>query len=146
MKHVRLWPVDYPMSMTGLTPQEQRTPKTKPAPRASAAPVDPVIAARRAKLATSTVAEYLRFLNQPEQFRQNHQWDVIENLAPGAGVSLYQKTDLATNWYKRNLRIFTNVIEITEPGDRLLLIIGAGHLKILRELAEDHPGYCLEEF
>ena len=40
------------------------------------------------------------------------------------------------NWYKRNLRIFANINRITEPGrDRVLVIIGAGHLKLLKEFA-----------
>lgn len=149
MKHTRLWPVDYPMWMSGITPAEQHTPKKKPAAAASAlkpaAPLPPAIQARQDKMRTSTVAEYLAYLNAPEQYRQNHQWDVIENLRPGDGPALYQNTDLATNWYKRNLRIFTNIMEVTEPGDRLLLIIGAGHLKILRDLAGEHPSYCLDD-
>ncbi len=144
MNHTRLWPVDYPMWMSGITPAEQHTPKVKPAPKPPA-PLPPDIQARQDKMRTSTVAEYLAYLNTPEQYRQNHRWDVIENLTPGSGPALYQNTDLATNWYKRNLRIFTNIIEITEPGDRLLLIIGAGHLKILRDLAGDHPAYCLTD-
>jgi hypothetical protein len=144
MNHARLWPVDYPMWMSGITPAEQHKPKTTPAPK-PAAPLPPEIQARQERMRSSTVSEYLVYLNAPEQYRQNHQWDVIENLTPGAGPALYQNTDLATNWYKRNLRIFTNIMEVTEPGDRLLLIIGAGHLKILRELADDHPAYCLED-
>jgi pheromone shutdown protein TraB len=44
------------------------------------------------------------------------------------------------NWYKRNLRIFANINRITEPGkDRILVIIGAGHLKLLKEFAGDAP-------
>jgi len=42
------------------------------------------------------------------------------------------------NWYKRNLRIVVNINRITEPGkDRILVIIGAGHLKLLKEFAAD---------
>lgn len=150
MNHTRLWPVDYPMWMSGITPAEQHTPKPKPAAAQATAPkppapLPPAIQARQDKMRSSTVAEYLAYLNAPEQYRQNHQWDVIENLRPGDGPALYQNTDLATNWYKRNLRIFTNITEITEPADRLLLLIGAGHVKILRDLAADHPSYCLED-
>jgi hypothetical protein len=148
MKHTRLWPVDYPMWVSGLTPAEQHTPKKKPAPAtppAKPAPLPPEIQARQDRIRSSTVTQSLAFFNSPEQYRQNHRWDVIENLTPGEGPALYENTDLATNWYKRNLRIFTNIMEVTEPGDRLLLIIGAGHLKILRDLAGDHPSYCLED-
>jgi len=51
---------------------------------------------------------------------------------------------LVTNWYKRNLRIFANLSRITDFGnDRILLIIGSGHLKILRGFAVDSPDFCL---
>ena len=31
----------------------------------------------------------------------------------------------------------------SEAGDRVLLIIGAGHVKILSDFAVDHPDICL---
>jgi hypothetical protein len=62
------------------------------------------------------------------------------------GAAIYQRTDLVINWYKRNLRIFTNLNRITEFGkDRVLLIMGAGHLKILKDLTRDAPYYCLAD-
>lgn len=47
-------------------------------------------------------------------------------------------------WFNRNLRIFRNVqrVEAT-PDDRLLLIIGAGHLNLLNYLFEASPEYKL---
>jgi hypothetical protein len=67
-------------------------------------------------------------------------------LKPTSGAAIYQRTDLVTNWYKRNLRIFTNLNRITEFGkDRVLLIIGTGHLKILKDLARDALYYCLAD-
>jgi hypothetical protein len=65
-------------------------------------------------------------------------------LLPGEGQGIYARTDLVTNWYKRNLRIFTNLNRVAKlPDDRILLIIGAGHLKILTELASDSTYYCV---
>jgi hypothetical protein len=153
----QITPVDYPMWMNGVTPIEQHTPKQNAAPASTskppAAPVedeDPVMREVRAEvaksetvLAASTVSDYLAYLNTPEQATMHHRWDVLSNLEPGDGPNLYANTDLATNWYKRNLRIFTNLLEATEPGDRVLLLIGVGHNKVLRELASEHPRYCL---
>jgi hypothetical protein len=51
-----------------------------------------------------------------------------------------------SGWYNRNLRIFRNLQRITRgPDERLLLIIGSGHLPILRFVAEHSPEYVLEE-
>lgn len=150
----QITPVDYPMWMSGETPIEQHNPKPKPAATKAAVPeaeedspvmreVRAEVAKNEKRLATSTISDYLAYINSPEQAEMHHRWDVVSNLEPGDGPSLYSNTDLATNWYKRNLRIFTNLLEATAPGDRVLLLIGSGHNKILRELASEHPTYCL---
>ena len=73
-------------------------------------------------LKEGTVSEFLAYLNRPERAVMSHRWDVISNLAPGKGTSLYETTDYATNWYKRNLRIYTNLVAISGPGERVLLL------------------------
>jgi len=154
MKLKELSPVDYPMWMNGLTAIERHTPKPAPAPKSEPAqenvPESPRMREIRAQvakdeqmLAGGSVSAYLAYLNEPAREAMSHRWDVMRNLEPGDGVALYETTDLAANWYKRNLRIFTNLLEITEPGDRVLLIIGSGHGKILKGFAADHPCYCL---
>jgi len=58
--------------------------------------------------------------------------------------AIYARADLVTNWYKRNLRILTNLNRVTEMGkDRVLLLIGFGHLAILRQLASDSNYFCV---
>jgi hypothetical protein len=56
--------------------------------------------------------------------------------------SEYPGVDYVTAWYNRNLRIFANLQRITgSPEDRILLIIGGGHLPILRhcvQASQDH--------
>ncbi|MGE0554702.1 MAG: DUF5694 domain-containing protein [Gemmatimonadales bacterium] len=46
-------------------------------------------------------------------------------------------------WYERNIRIFANLRRSTEPGDRVLVIFGAGHAPILCELLAADPGLTL---
>lgn len=58
----------------------------------------------------------------------------------------YPGVDFVTAWYNRNLRIFANLQRITEgPSDRILLIIGSGHLPVLRHCALSSPEYELVE-
>ena len=40
-------------------------------------------------------------------------------------------------WWERNFYIMGNIDRVTEAGDRLLLIIGAGHRAVLRDFFED---------
>ena len=47
-------------------------------------------------------------------------------------------------WFNRNLRIFRNIQRIhTNPGDRVLVIFGSGHMNILNYLFEVTPEYQL---
>lgn len=59
----------------------------------------------------------------------------------------YPGVDYVTAWYSRNLRIFANLQRITEPvaGERILLIMGGGHMAILRHCVEASPKYELVE-
>jgi hypothetical protein len=48
---------------------------------------------------------------------------------------------LNTAWYERNLHIWSNVLEIAKPGDRILIIFGQGHAFWLRSMVEQTPGF-----
>ena len=45
----------------------------------------------------------------------------------------YAGAELLHGLVQRNIRIFTHLLAIIEPGDRVLVIYGAGHLRILRQ-------------
>lgn len=46
----------------------------------------------------------------------------------------YEGSHLVLQWYERNLKIFSNLQNICEKGDKVLVLIGSAHLKILKEL------------
>lgn len=81
---------------------------------------------------TATVGEILHEYNQPQWITENHQW-YLEFTAVGAGDN-YIGAEVLAGWYNRNIRIFANLRRRMAPSDRILLIIGAGHLAILHEL------------
>jgi hypothetical protein len=146
-----LSPVDYPMWMDGTMAIDRHEPAPQPATAEAAAGtpspllsgIEAQVAADAEKLRSATVADYLVYLNSPARAVLNQRWDVLSNLAPGAGTSLYETTDYATNWYKRNLRIYTNLVAIAGPAERILLIIGAGHKHLLEGLAADDTRFCV---
>ena len=144
-----VYPVDFSMYMNGLIDSEIEYPKPKPIASPTAAnepkPVQtaPPLSEEDKLLRRSTVTEFLRYLNGEQRVRENNA-QYMQMLLPTDNPAIYAQSDLVTNWYKRNLRIFTNVARITDFGkDRILLIIGSGHLKILREFAIDSPNFCL---
>jgi hypothetical protein len=53
----------------------------------------------------------------------------------------YPGANVAARWYERNLKITANILRVIDsPTDRVLVIIGAAHAPILRELLERVPG------
>ena len=83
----------------------------------------------------------LLYKNSGERVRRSHGPYVVGNAKAGRGVD-YLGPDSRTRWYNRNLRIFNNIQRI-EVGatDRILVIIGAGHLPILHLCAKASPEY-----
>jgi len=54
---------------------------------------------------------------------------------------------LAMHWYSRNLRIFRNIQKLNaKPEDRILVLYGAGHMGILKQLFESSPQFDLIPF
>jgi hypothetical protein len=61
----------------------------------------------------------------------------------------YPGARLLTEWYRRNMRIHTHLLNVIEPGDRVIVFYGAGHLGLLRQAVKADPTLKLrtiEEF
>jgi hypothetical protein len=139
--HATVFPVDYPMWMDGRVPQEIGTPKPKPKPvneskPAAPAPVPEHLQRLQDLMAKGTVLDTFRHLNSEAYMRADHDWYVRMLHPDPESTELYEGANLLTNWQKRNLRILANVYRVAEPGDRILLLIGSGHLTVLRQWAE----------
>lgn len=151
LKHKTLNAVDYPMLMSGLRYDELEFPQPKPSPAPApggtkAKTTPPVLSEGDLLLRRSTVTEFLFYMNNPDKARRQHGEDYLQQLTPDDNAAIYEKADRVANWYKRELRIFANLNRITEfPNDRILLIIGSGHLAIQRDFVIDSPQFCLVE-
>lgn len=56
----------------------------------------------------------------------------------------YAGPDLLAAWFQRNIRIYHNIRRLaTAPGDRVLVVYGAGHLGWLQQMAQDDPAVRL---
>ena len=91
----------------------------------------------------SLIDMYIR-INEPEGRRAGHQSYLrtarigLKGQYPGANwVSHW--------WYAHNLKNFVNLTRITEStDDRILLIIGAGHVYLIQQFLEDSGDYIVE--
>lgn len=65
-------------------------------------------------------------------------------LSFGSGDNL-PGAELNGRWYTRNAMIFAKLMQVARPGDRIVLMFGAGHAYWLRHFASTTPGYVLVE-
>jgi hypothetical protein len=89
------------------------------------------------------IGETLRFFNDPSHVDPTHEPYVVQATV-GAGDG-YIGARVVADWYERNLHIFANLAAVAQPGERVLLIIGGGHVPILRDLVRVHPDMELVE-
>lgn len=102
------------------------------------AEIGAMVKAGDAYLAKHTVLETLLDMNSDEKvaqgtgfyFRQaelGEPWD-------------WAGADLVADWFRRNMRIYSNVMNLaTAPGERILVIYGAGHLGWLQFAFGNNP-------
>jgi hypothetical protein len=62
----------------------------------------------------------------------------------GKGAEL-PGAELNAAWYLRNAKIFGKLMQVTKPGDRVVLLYGAGHNFWLRHFVDYTPGFKLVE-
>lgn len=89
-----------------------------------------------------TVSELLLDASDPMTLAGNHQ--VYMDLARVGLDNDYIGADVVLRWYDRNLKIFVNLCRIiNSPEDRVLVLIGAGHLPLLRHFLEEAGAFAV---
>jgi hypothetical protein len=142
--HKRLFPVDAKMDMDfqGLMGAAAKQNKTAFLKRMQEVP--PKIGKMLEDLdKRHTVAEILAAMNSPFGLWASHSL-YMEFLDVDNGQE-FAGSDVVAGWYSRNLRIFSNMKRLAEPGDRLLVIYGAGHAKLLSDFVKDTKGWQLQD-
>ena len=103
-----------------------------------------MVKAQDAYLSTHSVLEALLYMNDDEKvaeavgfyYRQAHlgePWD-------------WAGADLLADWFRRNIRIYSNVVQLVEsPNERILVIFGAGHLGWLQQNFSSDPNIRLRK-
>lgn len=93
---------------------------------------------------TMTVREILAATNDPSSIKRGG--DLYLQISRVRSGDKFIGADVLATWYQRNFRIFANLMRAIEsPEDRVVVIFGAGHSAILRELVQSSPGLQLVE-
>ena len=92
---------------------------------------------------TASVGELLREMNEPAHVREDHAW-YMRTLSYGAGKD-QPGAHLVASWTARNIEICARLVQLAKPGDRIVVVYGAGHSRLLRQCVQDLPGWKLVE-
>jgi hypothetical protein len=95
------------------------------------------------KLLPLSITDQLISVNQPAQIEKS-QKIYFDLLRIGRGKE-YIGANYVSWWYRRNMTILTNIIRLTDsPNDRVLVVYGVGHAKLLNQFAKESGFYTVE--
>ena len=107
------------------------------------ADIEERVKAQSAALARDGVVGEFKFLNDP--VRIAHDNDFYRSiLRVGAGEK-QPGAELLTAWYGRNFRICAQLVQLSTPGDHVIVLFGSGHAFLLRQCVQEMPGFRLAE-
>jgi hypothetical protein len=96
------------------------------------------VKATNAYLASHTVLATLLYLNSDDQVAQNvgHYYQLAHFGEPWNWAG----ADLVSDWFRRNMRIYSNVMHLTaSANERVLVIFGYGHIGWLQQIFASDP-------
>ena len=101
------------------------------------APFDAFLAHEDALEQHGTYLDLLRYINTDAAIRANaSSYSVID----GIGRDVDQAgTAYTAQWYTRNAYIFSNILSVIQPGDRVVVMMGQGHEYLLRSFTRLNP-------
>ena len=91
---------------------------------------------------TKTVRQLLLDINRPQRAMDEMRLVYYPFLAIGDQKSQVG-AELNAGWYQRNAKIFAKLNLVAKPGDKILVLYGAGHNYWLRHFVNQMPGYKL---
>ena len=97
-----------------------------------------------AYLASHTVLETLLYMNSDDTVAQD--MGFYHRLPRFGEPGVWAGADLLADWYRRNVRIYANVLRLVDsPGERVLVLYGSGHLGWLQRDVAGNPDLRLRK-
>ncbi|RZJ01530.1 MAG: hypothetical protein EON90_02820 [Brevundimonas sp.] len=92
-----------------------------------------------------TVRQLLAEVNAPDSPMAAQNARMYYQFLQFGGGDALPGAELNGRWYTRNAMIFAKLMQVARPGDRIVLMFGAGHAYWLRHFAQTTPGFELVE-
>ena len=103
-----------------------------------------MVKAENAYLASHTILETLLYMNADEKVADDVGFYYREAQFGEPGD--WAGADLVADWFRRNMRIYSNVVKLADsPTDRILVIFGSGHLGWLQHDFASNPNLRLRK-
>ena len=97
------------------------------------------------KISKSTLTELMLYFNKKETDKDNLQW-YLEVANRTGKPDDFTGASLVSNWYKRNLYMYSLIQKLTESkDDKIMVLVGSGHAAMFRQLIENDPTFELIE-
>ena len=107
------------------------------------AEIGSMVKAQNAYLLSHTILETLLYMNADEKVAEDVGFYYREAQYGEPGD--WAGADLVSDWFRRNMRIYSNVVQLASPNERLLVIFGSGHLGWLRHDFGSNPNLRLRK-
>jgi hypothetical protein len=93
----------------------------------------------------NSITEVLKYINKKELLQKNLSLYLKYMAKIGAGEN-YMGAEAVSDWYLRNLAIYSNVITQINANDKyVILIFGQGHIPILKHLLQNNDDFEVVE-
>ncbi|MGO4773735.1 DUF5694 domain-containing protein [Flavobacterium sp. W22_SRS_FK3] len=97
------------------------------------------------QLKNGTITQVLKYINKPEELKRNLSIYLKFMAKIGAGKN-FAGAETVSDWYLRNLAIYSNIINQVEHSDKyVILIFGQGHIPILKHLLQNNDDFEIIE-
>jgi hypothetical protein len=139
-KNARIYPIDsqgFPFDFDSVKKSAEQNRQSSLLEEAEAA-TKPLRVHEKELVEKGTMLDLVRYLSTDEALDRNASWYLfIDRIGWGND---YAGADLVASWYARNLHIFANILRLADsPDDRVVVFIGAGHVKLLRDYLKLSP-------
>jgi len=143
--HVAVHPIDYqmPIGNDSIGALTERRPDLKRTADSLMAAMQAAADSHALRMRRTTIAEHLRAANTDEALHQGNSLGMFGALLPAGEAENYGGPQVLAKWYERNIRMAHHLIRILRPGsNRLLVIVGSGHVPPLRNILDEAPQFC----
>jgi hypothetical protein len=105
--------------------------------------IDKQMEAQTQALARKGVLGELRLLNDPARIA--HDNDFYRSILRVGAGSAQPGAEVLTAWYGRNFQICARLLQLSAPGEHVVVLYGSGHAFLLRQCVQETPGMRLAE-